>query len=155
MSKKDPFLSKITDMRILPSKIPFSAIFGTLMRTIYRTKCRYWVSQSVNLKLKNPVCKLHSYFEAENILLLQFIPIMRVSKFQSIRTSRYICEKRKCCSYSALTPMRGFPALIGISQQKLMTLFEFRGPKPNFFSHTISALDQYLKNDSENTILLQ
>ena len=39
--KKDPFLSKIADMLISYSKTPFSAIFGTLMRTTYSTKCRY------------------------------------------------------------------------------------------------------------------
>ena len=32
--KIDPFLSKFADMRILPSKTPFSVIFGTLMRTL-------------------------------------------------------------------------------------------------------------------------
>ena len=37
--KNTPFFSKIADMRIIPTKAPISANFGTLMGTIYPTEC--------------------------------------------------------------------------------------------------------------------
>ena len=38
--------------------------------------------------------------------------------------------------------------------QKLIPLFDFLGPKLNFFLLTVCRSEQYLKNGSENTVLL-
>ena len=37
---------------------------------------------------------------------------------------------------------------------RLVPLFDFLGPNLNFFSLTVCTLEQYLKNGSENTVLL-
>ena len=70
---------------------------------------------------------------------------MRVSKFPSIRPSCYGREERKCWSQIALPPMaenRVFappPHLIGTSHRKILTIIDFWGPKPNFFSLTVCS----------------
>ena len=38
--------------------------------------------------------------------------------------------------------------------QKLIPLFDFLGPKLNFFSFTVCRSEQYLKNGSEKTVLV-
>ena len=50
----------------------------------------------------------------------------------------------------------GFSALptIEAMYQKLIPLFDFLGPKLNFFSLTVCKSEQYLKNWSEKTVLL-
>ena len=44
--------------------------------------------------------------------------------------------------------------VIGAIYQKLIPLFDFFGPKLNFFSLTVCRSEQYLKNGSEKLILV-
>ena len=84
---------------------------------------------------------------------------MRVTKFQSIRPSRYVREKRQCWSQLS-TGAYGRKAVFqpshqgGPIQEKMIPLFDFLGPKLNFFSLTVCKSEQYLQNGSEKLVLL-
>ena len=85
--------------------------------------------------------------------------IMRVSRFPSIWPLRYGREIRKCWSqlstgaYEGKAVFRPF-CLVGPIQEKMIPLFDFLGPKLNFFSLTVCSYDQYLRNGSEKFVLL-
>ena len=57
-------------------------------------------------------------------------------------------------TYTAYAGLEITADVIGAMYQKLIPLFDFLGPKLNFFSLTVCKSEQYLKNGREKTVLL-
>ena len=115
--KKYPFFSKIADIRILPSKTPFSADLGMLMRTTSCTKCGYRgtnAKQTTFCVPTNPDPCLPLYFPVWSDRGIRSVSIVTGVHLSSFKLLGYNNEHRlSSVSNFAITMITGIQSGLG------------------------------------------